>query len=459
MAEESSARENPQQDVILIQEAVGDSLQGFRAVPPGASPTVDPINRNSASGVSALDGMNGGGITTTSRPHYVMMQDPPLLAPMGRGFSLDGRPNETSGFSVSGYGGSSGSFIQQQLISTQQMCLQQQNAMTALTETVKQLQQSLVVRHTPKLSKRKRDKGPTSIFSDVNNDCADPPSESNINSDMSDGNISSDESSSDEDEPVGKQQKLKNPEDAQSDKQQSPTETPKEATNKKIEKLKGLESKFKKEQNYAANVHDVVASTVNEGIEAVVDHKSDIVINMLKKHVRPGNCQYLDVPKVNKAVWASKHTRKPLLEADKLMQRTQRYLTQGLIPLVKLMDKTLKSESEESEEMFDLAMDSFNMFAFSHRDLSNQRRRLIAPAIAGKYKQLCSESAAISATQLFGSQETLEKSVKQIDESNKIGSKIHVNTQQKEKDRNYPSTSKSTGQRFSKGFQIFWTEQ
>ena len=43
MAEESSARENPQQDVILIQEAVGDSLQGFRAVPPGASPTVDPI--------------------------------------------------------------------------------------------------------------------------------------------------------------------------------------------------------------------------------------------------------------------------------------------------------------------------------------------------------------------------------------------------------------------------------
>ena len=225
------------------------------------------------------------------------------------------------------------------------MCLKQQNAMTVLTETVKQLQQSLVVRQTPKLSKRKRDKGPTSIFSDVNNDCADPPSESNIISDILDGNISSDESTSDEDEPIEKQQKLKNPEDGQSDKQQSPTETPKEATNKKLEKLKGLESKFKKEQNYAENVHDVVASTViastvNEGIEAVVDHKSDIVINMMKKHVRPGNCQYLDVPKVNKAVWASKHTRKPLREADKLKQRTQRYLTQGLIPLVKLMDKT-----------------------------------------------------------------------------------------------------------------------
>ena len=96
--------ENPQQDVILIQEAVGDSLQGFRAVPPGASPAVNPINRNSTLGVSALDGMKGGEINTMSRHYDVLMQDPPMLAPMGRAFSLDARPNETSGFSVSGYG-------------------------------------------------------------------------------------------------------------------------------------------------------------------------------------------------------------------------------------------------------------------------------------------------------------------------------------------------------------------
>ena len=66
-------------------------------MPPGASPTVDPINRNSTSGVSALDGMNGGEITTTSRPHYVMMQDPPLLAPMGRASRLMRGPTRLPG--------------------------------------------------------------------------------------------------------------------------------------------------------------------------------------------------------------------------------------------------------------------------------------------------------------------------------------------------------------------------
>ena len=65
------------------------------------------------------------------------------------------------------------------------------------------------------------------------------------------------------------------------------------------------------------------------------------------------NCKFLEVPKVNKAVWTSKQTSKELKESDRLMQRTQNYLTKGLIPLVKLMDKTLKSESEESEELFD----------------------------------------------------------------------------------------------------------
>ena len=97
--------ETPQQDVILIQEAVSDSLQGFRALPPGASPAVNPSNRSSMSGVAVEDWMNGGGITTSqSRPHFVMMQDTPP-----RAFSLDARPYETSGFPVSGYGGS---FIQ-----------------------------------------------------------------------------------------------------------------------------------------------------------------------------------------------------------------------------------------------------------------------------------------------------------------------------------------------------------
>ena len=101
------------------------------------------------------------------------------------------------------------------------------------------------------------------------------------------------------------------------------------------------------------------------------------------------------------------------------MQRIQTYLTKGFIPQIKIMDKTLQSDSGESEELFDLAMDSFNLLAFSHRDLSSQRRRLLAPAIANKYKQL---------------------KVKEIDDSRKLGSKINLNVQ--------PSTSQ---QRYKTG--------
>lgn len=112
------------------------------------------------------------------------------------------------------------------------------------------------------------------------------------------------------------------------------------------------------------------------------------------------------------------------------------------------MDKSLKSESEESEELFDLAMDAFNLLAFSHRDFSSQRRRLLNPAIANKYKQLCSESAPIAPTLLFGEEETLEKKVKEIDESRKLGNKINLfpsTSQQKDKGKTYNQQSRSHG--------------
>ena len=89
--------------------------------------------------------------------------------------------------------------------------------MSALTETVNKLQQSLATRQGTKSPKRKRGKGPASIFSDVSNVNNEPPSESNLNSDMSDGNISSDDSSSDDDGASTKRQKLTT-EDGQAEK-------------------------------------------------------------------------------------------------------------------------------------------------------------------------------------------------------------------------------------------------
>ena len=56
-------------------------------------------------------------------------------------------------------------------------------------------------------------------------------------------------------------------------------------------------------------------------------------------------------------------------------------MTSGMIPLVQIMNKTLEMKSKEAEDIFDLALDSFNLYALAHSDMSNQRR-LLTPAIS-----------------------------------------------------------------------------
>ena len=87
------------------------------------------------------------------------------------------------------------------------------------------------------------------------------------------------------------------------------------------------------------------------------------------------------------------------------------------------------------------------LLAFWHFviDLSSQRRHLLSPAISSKYKLLCSESAPISASYLFGDSEALEKQVKEIDEGRKLGNKINLNfNKPKDKSKGYNSSSKNT---------------
>ena len=53
--------------------------------------------------------------------------------------------------------------------------------------------------------------------------------------------------------------------------------------NSKIDKLKKLNSSFVKERKFSDSVHEVVASTVNQGLEASVDHKAEHVQTLLNK--------------------------------------------------------------------------------------------------------------------------------------------------------------------------------
>ena len=103
---------------------------------------------------------------------------------------------------------------------------------------------------------------------------------------------------------------------------------------------------------------------------------------MCSKYQRPEHCEALKVPKINKELWNTSSLVKSSIEREKNFQTAQKYLNQGMIPLVQLMDKLLKSE--ESEE-FKLARDAFQLLAYAQRDISNLRRQLIKSVVSEKY--------------------------------------------------------------------------
>ena len=71
--------------------------------------------------------------------------------------------------------------------------------------------------------------------------------------------------------------------------------------------------------------------------------------------------------------------------------------------------------------MFDLATDSLQLLAYTHRDISNIRRKFLKPAVTQKYKRLCSSKIPLTAN-LLG--DDLDKQLKAINDQKKIGVKV-----------------------------------
>lgn len=283
---------------------------------------------------------------------------------------------------------------QQQLLQTQKMCVEQQKMMNTLASSMDKLQKTV--------QKQRRTENRASTSREISD--SEDSSESDQEKQYESGEISSSGESDTE---------------ASSAKKRKVTLS---SSDRKKDKLKSLEKSFGKEANLGQPIDTELAKMINKGLGSTLDHKSETIKSLLNKYERPENCEYLDIPKVARSIWTSRQTAKNIKDSDKLLQRTQMYLTKGLVPLVGIMNKTFHGESEESEETFDMAVDVFSLLAHSHRDLSYQRKRMLMPAISAKYKGLCGDSTAITATQLFG--EDLSEQIKDIDESGKISNKL-----------------------------------
>ena len=147
----------------------------------------------------------------------------------------------------------------------------------------------------------------------------------------------------------------------------------------------------------------------------------------------PENCEFLRVPKLNEELYFEESISTMYKKSDGMLQNTQMLLMKGMITLVQLMDKLLKSE--EDSEIFDLATDSLQLLAYTHRDISTVRRKCLKTAVAQKYKRLCAANVPLTAC-LLG--DDLDKQLKSINERKKTGFQMTgENTRKRSYDRDY----------------------
>ena len=124
------------------------------------------------------------------------------------------------------------------------------------------------------------------------------------------------------------------------------------------------------------------------------------------------------VPKINKELWVSSSMYKTLKDNVRKFQNTQSYLTAGLVPLVNLMDRLLKTNQPKE---FEMAKDAFQLLAHAHSDITNSRRHHIRPGINEKYKQLCNDNTPLTCN-LLG--DDLESQLKFMDTMRKLSTDI-----------------------------------
>ena len=182
--------------------------------------------------------------------------------------------------------------------------------------------------------------------------------------------------------------------------------------NKKL--LQQLAKELERAEAVGDNVDDTLSQIVNLGIRSVIDRKKSK--ELCETYVRPENCNALVVPKINRELWNTSSLAKIIKDEDKEYQLAQRYLNQGMIPLIQILENLLTEKNVENN--FKLAKDSLQLLAYAHRDMSNLRRQRIKTVVTDKYRPLCNESTPLTEN-LLGDE--LEKQIKTMDEMQKVG--------------------------------------
>ncbi|XP_060571949.1 uncharacterized protein LOC132730111 [Ruditapes philippinarum] len=150
---------------------------------------------------------------------------------------------------------------------------------------------------------------------------------------------------------------------------------------------------FEDASETGAAISDKLATLSNKALQ--VQPKEEKIKELLDTHKRPNNVEFLQVPLVNEQLWRQLPSQ--VKAQDFLLQRTQKFFSSALVPVLKTMDE-LKTDGRP--KMKELIGDTFKLLTNAFVTTSQMRRDRIKKELLPLYRPIC--SANQSATHLFG---------------------------------------------------------
>ncbi|KAK6178322.1 hypothetical protein SNE40_013121 [Patella caerulea] len=181
-------------------------------------------------------------------------------------------------------------------------------------------------------------------------------------------------------------------------------------------------SQYNKDDQYSASIDDGLAKVSDNNVK--FDPSEDKVNELLNKYKRPGNCEFLEVTKVNPPVW--EFLSSETISNDLKLQRIQNMIISGLIPLARLsellMKKAVGGDGVVVKHGFRLLTDSMALLASANADIIGRKRIWMKGDVHQNYRSLCTLKGD-NGTLLFGSD--LSQKLKDIFETNRVSQKAN----------------------------------
>lgn len=178
-----------------------------------------------------------------------------------------------------------------------------------------------------------------------------------------------------------------------------------------------------------AGIEDILGPDVPTSLASLTDKllKTKLSDSEAKeretKYARPKNIEFLEAPKVNKAIWENMNQSKP---SDVNLQMIQRYFLLAVVPVIKVMGDM--NNADKSPDPFDFKQairtlaDSLAFTGTANIRMIKTRREAIKKELPKSMQMLCGENVQFSGSNLFG--ENLVSSIKEVSELNKVSKEI-----------------------------------